>query len=183
MQQLGRMHYLATRSRVVWADAVSRADPATVARRLTEFHTNEQAMKREWQAYRAPFLTDEEKPLAQSAEHTMADLTAQGFTPLARALAAGQVDTARTLREGPVDRLNPAFTEAIVRLIDLQVQVAREEFLATQVTSRQLVIAMLVAGLGALGLGGLLATTITRGVVGALGAEPSELARRPTSWR
>jgi methyl-accepting chemotaxis protein len=176
MQQLGRIHYLATRNRVVLADAVSRADPATVTRRLTELQANELAIQKEWQAYRATFLTDEEKPLATAVERTMTDLTAQGFKPLARALEAGQFDSARTLLEGPVSTLNPAFTEAIDQLINLQVLVARDEFIAAQATSHRLVMAMLVVGLSALSLGGLLATTITRRLVAQLGAEPSELA-------
>ena len=177
MQQLGQIQHLTTHSRLVLVEAMSQADAATNSHRLAEFHADELAIRKAWQAYRATYLTDEEKALATEVERAMTALSTEGLAPVARAVAAGQINTARTLLDGPVSTLDPAFTEAIGSLIDLQVRVAREEFTTAQDTSRQLAWAVLVLGLGALGLGALLGTTITRRLVAALGAEPADLVR------
>jgi methyl-accepting chemotaxis protein-1 (serine sensor receptor) len=176
LEQLGEMLYLNTRNRVLLTDAVLQGRPEVTVRRLQEFDKNQAASERRWQAYTATYLTDDEKRLVADAERARGALDSRGLQPLAAALRRGDAATARQLLDSQVSPLNPAYTQALQALLDLQVQVARDEYASARVAAERRGWLMGGVAMLALGLGGLIGWGITRRLTRQLGTEPADLA-------
>ncbi len=175
LEQISQVNYLATRDRVLLMDATMQAKPETTERRLAQYASNREASAKQWKQYLESFMTEEEKSLAQETGGALAELVKSGYDPTAEALRRGDMAAAGEAL-GKVGKLNPAFTEAMDKLIALQVRIAAEESEKAHGAERT---AWILMGLAvALGLcGGTWAGwTITRSLVRALGAEPDELA-------
>ncbi len=174
--QLGRIHYLVARDRIILMDAMLRGEPANTAKRLKEFTEHRGEVDRLWKAYRATYLTPEEVGIADRTEAALGVLVSRGLQPMADALARQQFAEAGQLLNGQVSPLNPAFVDGMSALIELQARVAAAENAEAQ-ASRRLTLTVIGATAALAVLAALmLAGSLTRGLVRALGAEPDHLA-------
>ena len=175
LHDLSEISYAMSRSRIVLMDAVMQADAATTDKRVGQYRDMRTKADKHWKAYLATYLTPEEKLLADDGQKHFRALVDNGFDPLAAALSAG--DAAGTKAGlSSVSKLNPAFTDNMEKLIDLQNRVAAEEYAASVALASKLHWATAIAAVVTLLLGTVVGVAITRGIVGALGAEPDELA-------
>jgi methyl-accepting chemotaxis protein len=175
LQKLGEIHYLATRSRVVLMDAIQAAQPAVTSKRVEQADSYGKRIDELWAAYMATKLTEEEKVLAAEVARTRQALASAGLQPLAQALSAVDAEAVRRAY-GQVSKLNPVFSDAMDRLMELQVRVAKEEFDAARARTVFAEWAMGLALLTALGMSMLACWLMNRWLRGALGAEPDGLA-------
>ncbi|MFO1330829.1 MAG: methyl-accepting chemotaxis protein [Rubrivivax sp.] len=175
LRQLGQVRYLGTRDRVILVDAISKASAELTARRLKEFDANRELAAREWKAYAATYMTDEEKGLAKVAVEAQTAFVEQALVPTARALRDGQYDEARALLDKKISALNPAFSDALDNLLDLQVrEAARQHEGAEALGHRTLTVLAVLSVLG-ITIGAGSAWWFTRRLLRRLGAEPDEL--------
>ena len=176
LEQLGTLHYLVTRSRVVLMDAILSGKPETAAKRVAQYEDAKARAAKLWKDYMATRMTAEEAALAQKVTQAHLALVEQGFDPTASALKAGDFATARTVLDKQISPLNPALTKHLDELTMLQVRVAAEDYASAVEAARWSsgVMAALVV-LAAVGCT-LVGVGITRSLTRALGAEPAELA-------
>ena len=176
LQQLGRISYLASRNRIVLADASDHGTPEVVAKRVGEYERNIAEIDKHWREYLTTELTEEEKRRIAAVESAYRPLRDEGFGTTAAALKAGNFEAARAAMKGKVSPLNPAYVQAMEALIGLQVEVAASEFQGAVRTAGQMRNLMLATLAGALVLSLVVAAWITRSLVRRLGAEPATLA-------
>ncbi len=176
MTQLAKVHYLATRDRVVLTDALIHGKPDTTAKRVKQFEANREASNKAWADYAQEVHSGEEQELAAQAAQTLAVLVDQGFRPMAAALQAGQADEARRILDTKISPLNPAFVDAMEALLALQVKLAAGEHAQALVVARSAITATLAVTALGLVAGVAAGAFITRRLVRALGAEPEALA-------
>ncbi len=176
LQQLGAVNYLLARNRIVLMDAIMQARPEVAAKRLQQYRENTARADKEWRAYLATYLTEEEKGLAAAVGTAMKALVEGGFEPTAAALAAARWSDAAQLLQDRISPLNPALVDAMDKLAALQVRVAADEYAAASTLAARL--NLTIAAFGTFGLAGGIGTAmwITRRLVRALGAEPEALA-------
>ncbi|GAA5165325.1 methyl-accepting chemotaxis protein [Viridibacterium curvum] len=135
-----------------------------------------EAVSKNWQAYTATYLTDEEKQLVVQATARLG--AADNATAKAEALM--RADNKDGLRSFAATEMYPAIdplTAAISSLMDLQLRVAGEEFAQAQVARRNSLVLNAGVLLVAIALGSGLAYKIIHHLLHALGAEPDEVSR------
>ncbi len=177
LADLGRIHYLQARNRILLQDAASRGDTAHAEKRLKELDSNLAEVERRWNSYMSTYLTPEEQAVAARLKSAMATFRDQAVLPTASALRQSQVDVAQNLLSTKVSQLNPAVVKEMETLLALQVRVAQDEFeQAESVGGKITAVSLFVTAVG-LVLGLLAAMGIVRGVQRRLGADPAELAR------
>ncbi len=176
LEELGEVNYLVTRNRVVLTDAILQAKPENTTRRLQEFELNVTAVTKAWQTHLATQMVPEEKRLTEAAVLARNTLVAEVYLPIVAALKAGNYESARQVLDQKIAGANVAFTEAMTKLLALEVKLADDEHKAAIAESHKaqwamlaLVIAAMLASVGS-------GVLITRAIVGALGAEPAALA-------
>ncbi len=165
---LSRIDYLLQRNRVLVLDMLVQNSPEVVQRRIVEFRKNKDAADKHWQAYRATALRPEEEALANAFALARQTYETQGLDPAAAALEAGGTERALELYRSQISPLAPATAAGLHKLLQLQIDVAAQEFRkaeALQVTVEAvMVIATIVAGV----LGAVLSVLITRSITGPL---------------
>jgi methyl-accepting chemotaxis protein-1 (serine sensor receptor) len=176
LQQLGRIHYLVARNRIVLDDAADRGTPDVIDKRVSEYEKNAAEVRKHWQAYLATQLTEDEKRLIAAVDAAYKTLDGDGFSSVASALRAGNVEGGRAAMKGKVSPQNPAFVEAMEALIGLQVKVAAAEYGTSSAVGARLKMALVALSVASLLLALLAAVWITRSLVRRLGAEPAALA-------
>ena len=176
LDQLNDVVTLGLRDRVLVMDMILRPDPANIRKRSAEVQANKATVAARWKTYMATRLTPEEAQLAAAFEAASAAYIGQGIQPAVAALVAGDVERARTILVEKISPLNPRFSEVGNQLIELQVNVAKQDFARAQEFARSIKTAMAALSLGAIALGAFLAVVITRRLVRRLGAEPAALS-------
>ncbi len=176
LTELAKVRYLATRDRILLMDATMQGNADIAARRLKEYAANREASAKAWVAYRSKPLAPQELALAEATDAALKNLVNNGFAPMAAALERLQLEDALTVLNEKISPLNPAFAEAMGKLIALQTQLAQDENHNAESTQRLTAIVMSAIALLGLGAGLCMGWWITRSLVGALGAEPDELA-------
>ncbi|NHR05262.1 methyl-accepting chemotaxis protein [Chromobacterium haemolyticum] len=132
------------------------------------------ALKKQWGDYRATYLTDEEKTLADQAEAAMRHADAS----VARLKSLAQSGDRAAMQLFLDKEMYPAIdpiANRIAALIDLQLRVAAEEFVKAQeraAASRVVAIALLICGVA---LGAVLSLIIIRSLMAELGGEPRDV--------
>ncbi|GAB3189798.1 methyl-accepting chemotaxis protein [Hydrogenophaga aquatica] len=163
---LGRVDYLLQRNRVLVLDALVQNDPDSVQRRITEFRRNIEALAKHWQAYKATNMTPDEERLAEAFTRAREAYETQGLAPAVAALEAGDAARAQELYRNKISPLAPPAAEALQKLVQMQIDVAAEEFRsaeALEVTVEAvMVVAAIVAGLTGIGLAILITRSITK---------------------
>lgn len=154
---LGAMHHLLGRNRVLLSDAVLRDDGAGLVQRMAAFDANLEEIDRRWNAYLATTLTDEERQLADALRQgDFADTRAQ------------LLDWVGVLAE-PVD-------DNLGHLVDLQVRVAADTYQEADALEAQLIALSLALSVAGVVLGAQAGLTILRTVGQRLGADPRVLS-------
>ncbi len=176
LTQLAEINHLVTYDRVLLTDAAHSAQPESTRQRVDEVRRNRERVGALWKEYLATYLTPEEKGIAAQVEEKMKSLVGAGHEAVIAALAAGRPDEARNALEQKVGPANPAFTQAMDKLIALQARVASEEYAASSRRMTLLHTALATLSLVGVVLATAVAMAITRGIVNDLGAEPHALA-------
>ncbi|MEK8032894.1 methyl-accepting chemotaxis protein [Ideonella sp. DXS29W] len=159
-------------------DAVNKANAGRIGAEdaLSELVKAQKIVDENWQAYLATELTPEEEVLARQAKALFvpADAAIAHAAQLLRA-KAGKVDGQLQDIDGPLyDSIDP-ISSKLAELVDLQLRVAQaetQEGARVYAQARWMSIGLIVGALVAASVSGYL---ITRNLMCALGAEPSEL--------
>ena len=177
LEQLGAIQYSTARTRVLLMDALDVAQPDNTSKRLAQYRETVAVMEQQWRAYLGSEMTPEELRLIAEVKPALQNFLAQGLAPVAQALEQQQYERARELLFGQLSPLNPPLTSALGRLVSLQVQVAEQEYEATQQHAAQMQFTLLTLTTLAVLVSVASAWAITRLVIRRLGTEPVELAQ------
>jgi methyl-accepting chemotaxis protein len=129
-----------------------------------------------WSAYKATYLSDEEKALAQVFIDSRVVFVEQGLKPTIAALRKHEGEVAKELVQGTLNRLFLPAQQNMEGLIKLQLDVAKQEYdlaLARYSRTRMLSIALIVAGVLS---GSAIAWLLIRGISRSI-SEALRLAR------
>jgi methyl-accepting chemotaxis protein-1 (serine sensor receptor) len=176
IRQLGEIRYLAARDRVILNDAADNPTPAKTEKRLAEFERNRAKAREEWKAYLATYLTPDEARLAKQQEADMRAYVDGGLVPTADALRRQDFDAARQTLVNQVSKLSPAAQDSLEKLLNLQVDVARQVYEEGTVHNDRSLLLIISFGLASAAIAAATTLMITRRITRQLGAEPHELA-------
>lgn len=145
---------------------------AVIQKNSTEIEQNIAQINSIWTDYMSTYLTAEEKNLADQFVSDRGRLVEQGLNPALAALKANDIALANTI---VLDKINPLFKSAnddIKRLMQLQVDIAKQEFNRAQARyerTRNITIGLIVTGIMlALWLGSALIRGIARPFANAI---------------
>ena len=153
LDQLGEIGYLVQRNRVLVMDMLLQPEPAHVQKRNKELLGNVEKVTKIWAAYMATYLTPQEKILADTFAAAQKSYVQEGLLPAAQAMLANDATTAFEIYKSKISPLAPPTQEGAVKLNQLQLDVAKEEYAAA--VARYATLRMLMAG--AIGAGFLFA--------------------------
>ncbi|HJV68494.1 methyl-accepting chemotaxis protein [Ideonella sp.] len=174
--QLGEVERrMLTNQLTLFGAASATASPEAVARHVAVVEENIAAISQVWQSYSATYLTPREAELAKTFADQRGVFAEKGLRPALQALKAGDQEGARRLITEQVGPLFGAPAATLHALVQLQIDVARQEndaAVARYATIRTLAIASIVLGVLA---GSLLGAMMARGIVRQLGGEPHEV--------
>ena len=128
LMQLGRIQYLQIRNRLAIANSIIVATPEAVARNLPEIEANIGEISKLWDGYMTTSLTVEEARIAHAFAEARQQFVQQGLRASMAALRAGDFEAARrnALEKGVP--LFEAAQEQSVKLIQLQMDIAQEDY-------------------------------------------------------
>jgi methyl-accepting chemotaxis protein-1 (serine sensor receptor) len=173
--QIARMQALQSERQEALHEATERRDAAHVQQALTTAQRTLEEQAALWDAYRATYLTPEEQRLADQLATELAAYRRDGVEPLLAALRSGDFTAAVALIDGPLNTRLAGVMQLQQRLVQLQLDVARQENEAAAALFRTellLIAGAILAGVAAAaGLG----WWITRSLTRQLGAEPHEV--------
>jgi methyl-accepting chemotaxis protein len=175
LQQLGDIHYLMARNRVLLTEAALEGSPTVAREHLAQYEAHLRRIQATWDKYAVTAMTAEETGLAKAVVQSRQALTDSGYKPTAAALVQGAYAEAQVALQR-VAVLDAPFGEAMARLIALQVQVAADEYAAADRRADRLNLAVVLMVAVATMAGVAVGVALTRGLSRALGAEPAELA-------
>lgn len=164
LAQLGDINYLVQRNRVLVMDMLINPSPAVIEKHANELRGNASEIGRLWSAYMSTYLTPEEKVLADAFAQARATYLNEGLLPISTAMSAGDTAAARDIYSQKVEILAPRAQEAVVKLIQLQSDVAAQEFRLAEELNRTIDVFMVASVVIALLLGIILAVFITRSI-------------------
>ena len=175
LAQLGKISDLLQANRSLVSAALALPDPESVQRRIAEAEGNTDKISELWKAYMATYLTEEEKRLAaEFSAHRSAWLD-KALKPAITAIRAGDAYKAQELVVFEFPKLYAPMEASVQLLIQLQIDVAKQEWDAASAAFASTRLAQLAAALtGLLGCGAL-GLWISRGIVRSLGAEPDQV--------
>ncbi|MDP1998104.1 MAG: MCP four helix bundle domain-containing protein, partial [Rhodoferax sp.] len=168
LAQLGEIDYLVQRNRVLVMDMLLQPTPDNVSKRNVELRRNIDTISKVWDTYMASYLTPEERKLAEAFVQVRNDFVRAGLLPTVDAMLGGNMEAAQTLYKEKISPLAPATQQAVQKLSQLQVSVARQEFNDAESrysTVRTIAIVAVVAGLLFAFIFGI---TLVRGILRAL---------------
>lgn len=164
LADLGQIEYLLQRNRVLVMDMLIQGKPEIVQRRVTELRKNTATMDELWSKYMATRSTPEESQLAKTFSQARMTYETEGIAPAANAMESGDTEKAMDLYRTKFSPLAQTATDAIHKLVQLQVDVAAQEFKYAEELNNTVDIAMGLATAFALLIGSVLALTITRSI-------------------
>ncbi len=168
--QLGTVLSLTQQNQLTIATALT-GDPKGLASAVEQVKAVTVKINAEWSAYMATFLTAEEKALAERFKESRAKLV-EGRAPILAAMGAGDGPAATALLQGPVVALYKTFQDDMAALIQLQLDVGKDEYTKSQAryeTSRlTAIITVALGSLVGIVMGAWLITGITRSLAKAL---------------
>ena len=136
LAQLSEINRIALRNRILMMDAASNPDPANIAKRKKEFEENRDQANEVLKAYMATYMDDKEKALAKEYTEAREVYLRDGLGAMLAALEKGDVDAAKALYSEKVSPLAPAAEKAVRQLVQLQVDVAKQEYETSLATRR-----------------------------------------------
>ena len=148
--QLVVVQRLMLRNQLVVANGLNETTPEGVNQAIAEFSGNVETINKEWAAYIATKLTEEEARLAKSFEQTRGVFVQEGLRPAVAALKAGNREEAQRLMRDKIKPLYDATRQHMNALVKLQLDEAAKEYAAAEgryASIRLLSITSIVAGL------------------------------------
>ena len=173
--QLAEIHALILENQFSISLVTSAASADKISQETTTVEKNIAGINKVWDAYMATYLTPEEAKLAKTFAIDMAAFNEKSFKPIIAALRSNHQDEARRLLRDEMDSLSRPVDEGITALTELQINVAKSEYLAAETrfeSVRMIAIAAIVIGVL---LGAIFSFLIIRGISRQLGAEPGEV--------
>jgi len=188
LQQLTHINRLLLRNRLAVANSVLFPVPADVARNMDELEKNTAEIGKTWDEYMATYLTPEEKKLADQFALDRKKFVVEGLKPAVALLRAGKTEDTRRHIADHIRPLFDAVRHGIDALVQLQMDVAKQEYDAAQSRyNLSLIVTVLaiIAGIGiALWVGWTLIraimTPLDRSIRVAQGIAKGDLTQRVT---
>ena len=174
--QLGDVQHHQLLSQIAIEQALLDPSPEHLANVTGEVEKNSAEISKDWAAYIATFLTPQEKELAQRFTAARSRYGEQALRPTLAALRQGDLAEAKRLEAAAIRPLYAEVDKHLEALMDLQVQVARQEYEAAAARFATLRAISIAAIAGGLLFGIVFAFFIVRGITRQLGAEPGEAA-------
>ncbi|MFZ1548207.1 MAG: methyl-accepting chemotaxis protein, partial [Candidatus Nitrotoga sp.] len=169
MEQIAKIESLLYENRLLVEKSLSRHSQSEISEHLEKIEQNISAISKIWDGYMLTYLTPEEKILADKFAENRKHFVAEGLRPLMALLRTGDLDMSGKLAKEIIGPLHAKVIEDAGRLMQLQIDVAKQEFEAAQsleITIRTMTIAIIL--LSAI-LGCLLGYSIIRGINRAVG--------------
>ena len=162
--QLGHIESLLQESRLAIAVALVTPTPEVIDNNTATFEKNVKEINKTWEEYMATYLTPEEEKLADKFAKDRKKFITEGLIPVVAALRTNEIKEANKI---VVEKVHPLFElvkEDISSLIDLQLDVTKQEYRYQQnryATIRNIFIVLIII---ALALAVLISVAFTRAV-------------------
>ena len=140
-------------NRIQLLHAVRAPTPEAIRHGADTIEKNMAEIAKLWDAYLATYLTPEEKKLAGKWGEARARFDREGLKPAVAALRAGKIDEVNRLLLQVVEKLYPEVKSGAAALIQLQLDVAKDEYdsavrLYAQLHTLLLAMLLVVVGVG-----------------------------------
>jgi methyl-accepting chemotaxis protein-1 (serine sensor receptor) len=126
--QLAELSRVSTRSALLVASALADPQPEKVAKNIAEIEANSANGDKQWAAYMATYLTEEEKKLANRFGETRSKFVNEGIKPAIAALKANDMFTVGDVSARVIEPMSEKVKDALTPLLQLQLDVAKAEF-------------------------------------------------------
>ncbi len=174
--QLGDIRFLQMDNRLALNTALITPTPETIATQTARIDKNINTITKVWGEYMATTLTTEEAKLAKQFAEDRKAFVQEGLVPAVAALRANDMIEAKRLLSDKVSPLALATEKDVASLVQLQLDVAKEEFINAEADYEHI----RAISIGAISLGLLFAAVfgylMVRSIGRQLGAEPGEAA-------
>jgi len=167
--QLGEIDRQLLSDRILLADALDAKGPADLERVLGELDTGLQRSDKLWGDYTSTYLTPDEKQLADAFAPAYQTFLREAVQPLRDALRAGQRDQASKIYAEKFVPLATPASSTLSKLVQLQIDVAREEYEKANDTKTSVTWTTALLSLLALAVGVGVAVLISRSITVPLG--------------
>lgn len=173
MNQIFKISELQRDNLMLIASSLVTSTPEIVKQNNAELDQNIAEISRLWNAYLASNLTPDEKSLADSFTKAHIRLVQKGLQAAAEALAAKNLPLVNQIRDEHIRPNYRLANEDIRKLMQLQIEVAKQEYESAQMRyyqTRNIMLALIVTGIAlALWLGFALIRAIVRPLDAAIG--------------
>jgi methyl-accepting chemotaxis protein-1 (serine sensor receptor) len=132
LEQLSEIRLRLERNRTVLLSAITYRTADRVTAALADMDKNLAITTKTWDEYMATFLTPDEKKLADKFAADRKATIADGLNPTVAALKAGDFDGASKFFFGPYQSRFNETSDSLEALVQLQVDVAKQEYEAGQ---------------------------------------------------
>ncbi|MDB5905570.1 MAG: methyl-accepting chemotaxis sensory transducer, partial [Betaproteobacteria bacterium] len=128
LQQLAAIDRLLNVSRLQVASAIIDGRPEVAKQNAVKIQANTETINKLWASYVATYLTPAEKKLSDKLADDRAKMAREAQEPMVAALRDGNVEAAKAIYQGRALELNAPVRAGIEALIQLQLDVAKEEY-------------------------------------------------------
>ena len=132
------------------ASALVNPNPEVIRQNANELDQNILEITKPWNAYLATYMTPEEKVLADDFTENSTRFVRKGLKPALEALRANNIALADKIRKEDISPLYKRANESIQKLMQLQMNVAKEEYEAAQSrydNTRNIAIVLILLGI------------------------------------
>lgn len=169
MRAISEAQYLSSRNRILVMDMILNPEPANIAKRSAEMGKNSERIDAALKSFLATDLSPEEKVLVAEIGPALKAYRQDGLNPAREALQAGKTDEAIVIYKTKISVLAPKFFDPMANLMDLQVEMSKEDIANARKANSNATTAIASVALVALLVAGALAVLITRSIVGPIG--------------
>ncbi|MGB4497618.1 MAG: Tar ligand binding domain-containing protein, partial [Methylococcaceae bacterium] len=134
MFQIANMQKLVMNNRVLITAALTLNSPEAILKNVSQVEANIEEANKLWTAYTATYITPEEKILADNLLIARKSFVGEGLKPAIAALRANNVTEAERIIVEKVRPLYPAMGEALNNLLQLQMDVTKQEYDEAQIS-------------------------------------------------
>jgi len=128
ISQIASIQQLLLTNRLNIIASLNAPTPEAIRKNTAEVEQNIDKITVFWDEYRSTWLTDEEKVLAEQITENRKHFVADGLKPAIAALRANDMTLANTIVANKINTLYPAVSESIQQLMQLQLDVAKQEY-------------------------------------------------------
>ncbi|MFZ5593946.1 MAG: methyl-accepting chemotaxis protein [Pseudomonadota bacterium] len=137
LSDLSEMTRLVMSNRIGVYKALWDPAPEVIQDSVSTIEKNIPKILEHWEKYKATESTPEEKSLTEKWEMAYRQYQETGMQPMLAALRAGHMDDAKRIADQVIEPIWPAIRDDLTRLDQIQIDVAKEKFDASQVNYTQ----------------------------------------------